>query len=139
MSKPLLRWGGDGRPLRGETAEPEVHPTSTKAHSTSTEAHSTSTAHRAVRKPKNGAGITPANGREAHSILTTPHAVDQPKDGAGRMSGTSGKPTMEPSAAKAPHSKSQQQIAAAETGRPETSQEYARHMRDRFVLLGPGQ
>ena len=111
VSKPLLRWGGDGRPLREETAEPE-------AHSTSTEAHSTSTAHHAVRKP---------------------HTVDQPKDGAGRMSGTSGKPTKEPSTTRVPRSKPQRQVAAAETGRPETSQEYACRVRDHFVLLGPGQ
>ena len=106
VSKPLLRWGGDGQPLREETAEPE--------------AHSTSTAHRAVRKPKDG-------------------AVNQPIDGAGGMPGKSMTLAKEPPAARALHSKPQQQIAAAETGRPETSQEYAHRIRDHFILLGPGQ
>ena len=132
-SKLLLRWGGNGQPLQEETAGPEVHPTST--------------AHHAVRKPKDGAGMTPATGREVHSTSTTPHTARQPKNGTGMMSDTSEPPTEEHSAGDTPmmsgtpvalpkecpaarmvRSGPCQPEAAAETGRPETSQEYAHRM-----------
>ena len=84
------------------------------------EVHSTSTTQRAVRKPKDG-------------------AVKQPIDGTGGMPGKSMTLAKELPATRALRSKPQRQLAAAETGRPEASQEYARRVRDHFVLLGPGQ